>query len=427
VQFKAIEDIVHRDIEVLMLYPISLVACEERFGSWMVQYGYANYLTAEKLLQYGVIQDDGTVDVRGKRYSTICALFEPFPPEALLEFLETFIAKGGTVIWSGPPTQLSFEGHFVFDRWKKMFGITDTHIGLNGQTVPGRRIMFAGLFDGMEQQEVLTDFLVDRVYPIEVAEGVEKLAFCEDWLVGSKKGNAVYLGFRPRDDQSASLGYETRTWYEALLRLGAYPPSGKNGDINDNPTVISRTTPYLATQFPNGTVALVRHYSSHQESWTGGFHRNEEEDQKILEVNPLPSSELKFEKFAVAGHVVDYTGDLMMAFRINDAGQLIGFYGRHCADITVDGRTFVFADKEMPEIAWAPVSPERRVEGGAILEIWAIGKAKIRIPVAEPVRSPRIFTRDGIGECLNEISCTFNDGYLEFESLDAGTPYYLIG
>ncbi len=41
----------HRAVEVLMLYPLDLVAVEERFGSWMTQYGYANYITQWKLLE----------------------------------------------------------------------------------------------------------------------------------------------------------------------------------------------------------------------------------------------------------------------------------------------------------------------------------------------------------------------------------------
>ena len=50
---RAVEDMQHRDTEVLMLYPLDLVAAEERFGSWMTQYGYANYVTADKLLERG--------------------------------------------------------------------------------------------------------------------------------------------------------------------------------------------------------------------------------------------------------------------------------------------------------------------------------------------------------------------------------------
>jgi len=28
-----------------MIYPLDLVAADERFGSWMTQYGYGNYVT----------------------------------------------------------------------------------------------------------------------------------------------------------------------------------------------------------------------------------------------------------------------------------------------------------------------------------------------------------------------------------------------
>ncbi|MBZ0287889.1 MAG: hypothetical protein K8I30_09770, partial [Anaerolineae bacterium] len=38
--FRAVEDYAPRQIEVLFLYPQDLVAIDERFGSWMVQYGY---------------------------------------------------------------------------------------------------------------------------------------------------------------------------------------------------------------------------------------------------------------------------------------------------------------------------------------------------------------------------------------------------
>ena len=58
-------------------------------------------------------------------------------------------------------------------------------------------------------------------------EGTSKLAYCDNnLLVGAGKGNAFCFGFRPRDDQSASLGYETRTLFEILDRIGAYAPSG---------------------------------------------------------------------------------------------------------------------------------------------------------------------------------------------------------
>jgi len=69
--FQAIEDSQHRDVEVLMLYPLSLVASEERFGSWMAQYGYANYVTPEVLLERGRVASNGVIEMAGRQFSTI--------------------------------------------------------------------------------------------------------------------------------------------------------------------------------------------------------------------------------------------------------------------------------------------------------------------------------------------------------------------
>ena len=49
----------------------NLVAVEERFGSWMTQYGYSNYLTSEKLVEMGSVNSDGTMKVAAK---TLAAL-----------------------------------------------------------------------------------------------------------------------------------------------------------------------------------------------------------------------------------------------------------------------------------------------------------------------------------------------------------------
>ena len=50
-----------------------------------------------------------------------------------------------------------------------------------------------------------------------------------------ENGSTTFLGFRPRDDQAASLGAEVRTWFEILLALGAYPGSRRTGGRNDQP------------------------------------------------------------------------------------------------------------------------------------------------------------------------------------------------
>ncbi|MDO4557457.1 MAG: hypothetical protein Q4C47_00630 [Planctomycetia bacterium] len=445
--FHAIENAEHRSTEVLMLYPISLVATEERFGSWMVQYGYANYITAEKLLQYGAIGEDGSVDVRGRKYTTICALFEPLPPEGLLPFLEEFVARGGRLVWSGPPAELDMSGASVSDRWLKMFGLTGLYHRMGGNAVPGRRIIFDGILEGMEPQTILTDFLVDRVYPVAAdrpaenpeeaisliarIEGERGAGGSEGEVVGvvrrSGLGTAMYLGFRPRDDQSASLGYETRTWFEILSRIGAYPKSDATLPENDHPTVISRTTPYLATRFPNGTIALAAHYSRHRENWPGGFHRDTEVDRRILEGNPLPSEELRLHELRVAGYVVTYHGNRLVAFRTDDSGNPIAFGGYGCHEITIDGRTYHFADAPMSHVAWAPVAMERRVPGGAILEIWTNGQVKVRIPFFEAVsETAKLVGRGVAGKCGGIGNATIHDGVIEFTAPPTSASFWLL-
>ena len=78
-QHGMVQDLQHRDVDVLMLYPLDLVSVDERFGSWITQYGYANYLTTAKLLEMGRVTD-GAIRLAGRRFTTLVALFEPHPP-----------------------------------------------------------------------------------------------------------------------------------------------------------------------------------------------------------------------------------------------------------------------------------------------------------------------------------------------------------
>lgn len=443
---KAIENGEHRNVEVLMLYPISLVSYEERFGSWMTLYGYANYITAEKLLQYGAVQEDGSVDVRGRKYTTICALFEPLPPVGLLPFLEDFVAHGGRVVWSGPPAKLDMDGNAIYERWLSMFGLTGQYLRLGGNAVPGREIVFEGPMEGVETQTVLTDFLVDHVYPVAVDrpsenpdEAVTFLARIAGEIgvgdagqvVGtvrkSGKGTTAYLGFRPRDDQSASLGYETRAWFEILNRLGAYPKSNAALEVNDNPSVISRTSPYLATRFPNGTVVAAAHYARHVENWPGGFHRDEAADQNVLQNNPLPPETLTLDHLKIAGHELHYQGNRIVAFRLDDQKNLIAFHGHACSEVTIDGRTYTFAESPISQISWAPVASERRVPGGAIMEIWTHGQVKVRIPIAEPVQTTAKLVGRGVaGKCGGIGNATIHDGVVEFTAPPHPASFWLL-
>ncbi len=264
----------HRDVEVLMLYPLDLVATDERFGSWMTQYGYANYVPQTQLLERGQVVA-GAIEMAGRRFTTLVALFEPFPKARLLEMMRQLTDSGGRVIWSGPPPVLTWEGTDARTPWQDIFGVDTTPQPNEGIRAPGKRVCFEGPLAPIEPQPILTDFLVDRIYPVTVRTGTVPVARVLEQTVGTHRigdqgGNATFLGYRPRDDQSRSLGYETRNWLEVLHALGAYPASGHFAGVNDNPQVVSRTTEFLACSCPNGAVAIARHFRLLQENWPGG-------------------------------------------------------------------------------------------------------------------------------------------------------------
>ncbi|WP_211341829.1 hypothetical protein [Ulvibacterium marinum] len=379
---ELITERVHRDVDVLILYPMNLVATEERFGSWMAQYGYANFITAEKLLELGKINANGKLQVKEKEYTTLVTLFEPLPQVGVLELMHDLRNKGGKVFWFGPPPILNGDGERVLDKWETLFGVKYNSSKVQGQLAVGKRIDFNNDLKDVPAQYILTDFLVDRIYPIKAMEGTSKLAFCDNnLLIGAGKENAYYFGFRPRDDQSASLGYETRTLFEILDKLGAYPSTGIFPNTNDNTEHLSRTTDYLATRFPNGTNVIVRHYKNHKESWPGGFSRNEEEDKRHLEKNPLPPDDINLKDFKVNGHEVDYKGRLTMAFRLNRDNELIAFEGQQTSSINIDGKEYRFSENPLKKIAFVPSQNQGLNE----TLIWVEGTGQVSIPLTKEV------------------------------------------
>jgi hypothetical protein len=418
--FQAIENSEHREVEVLMLYPSSLVAVEERFGSWMTQYGYANYVTADRLLQLGRITTDGQIELAGRRYRTLVALFEPLPPGGLIPLLEKLVAQGGRLVWSGPPPYFDLAAASVRETWQKLLGIRSLNFRQTGLLVPGELIQFDGLLKRVPSQMVLTSFIVDHIYPVESEPAIEVVARSGANILGIHRvhpsgGSTTYLGFRPRDDQSASLGYEVRTWYEVLKSLGAYPPSRLGAELNDNPVAISRETPYLSCRFPNGAITIAAHYRHHVESWPGGFHRNQKDDDASLARNPLPSDKLELRDFIVQGYRVSYQGRLLVAFRLSENRVLAAFGGYNCSAITVDGTEHRFADRPLAHLAWAPVAEGRRVPGGAIMEIWAAGDAVVRIPLPTQTTKPHLFMcGPRPGACGREIPITVEDQKVVF-------------
>ena len=385
---------VHRDVDVLILYPMNLVAVEERFGSWITQYGYANFITAEKLLELGSIQENGTIKVKEKTYSTLVALFEPIPQKGILDMMSDLSQKGGKAFWFGVPPVINGDGEPCLEKWQDIFGVQYNSPKLSGQIAAGKRIDFVNQLENTPSQYILTDFIIDRIYPVNANGDVTQLAYCDtNLLVGTENNNAYYFGFRPRDDQSSSLGYETRTLFEILDKTGAYKPTGVFVGINDNTEHVSRTTDYLATRFPNSTTVLVKHYRHHRENWAGGFSRNEEEDKRALDVNPLPSDEMKINNLKVNGHTISYKGKLTMAFRMNEDNELIAFDGQNCNEVEIDGKKHQFSVNPVQKLAFAPSLDKDKKE----LKILVKGEGQISIPLTSTMnlKTIKLLDKDG--------------------------------
>lgn len=384
--YGMVEGMQHRDTEVLMLYPLDLVAVEERFGSWMTQYGYANYITQAKLLERGKLSN-GAIEVAGRRFTTVAALFEPFPSVQLLDMLRGLAESGGRVVWSGPPPVLLAEGGSALGPWQDLTGAEYAPTQVDGLLAPGKQVAFEGPFANLPPMTVLTDFMPDRVYPITPRDGVEVCARVKDHVVGACRrfpggGSVTALGFRPRDDQSRSLGYETRYWFDILSTLGAYPPTGAFAGVNDNPDYLSRTSEYLVCRFPNGAVAVAPHLRDLEECWPGGFARKPEEDKALVAKLDLPSEKVALEDFKAAGHAVSFQGERCVTFRVNAQGDLIAFAGVNADRITVDGKTTAYGAQPLAFASWAPVEENRRVPGGAVMEMFFQGGGEARIPAA---------------------------------------------
>lgn len=387
--FQNVQNAEHRDVQVLTLYPLDLVATEERYGAWMTQYGYSNYITPAKLLELGKV-DHGVLEVMGRRYTTLAAVFEPFPSAKLLDLMRAFVESGGRLIWSGPPPVLTAEGKPALAQWQAIFGVQYTPLVSEGKLAAGWQVDFSNRLAKVDKQIILTDMLPDHIYPVTPGPGSEAVARVKRWTVGSYRaypggGSATFLGFRPRDDQSASLGYDTRTWFEILDTLGAYP--GTKPGLNDNTEYLSRTTDYLVTRFPNGALSFAHHLTKLDETWNGGGVLPKSKPSDFAG-NPLPPDTVHLANLRVNGHTVRYDGSGAMAFRVDAKGRLAAFAGGGSRQIVVDGKRTVFADQPVETIGWAPVAPMRRVPGGAVLQIKVRGSGTVHIPaagIAEPV------------------------------------------
>jgi hypothetical protein len=357
---SAITQNAHRDVDVLILYPMNLVAAEERFGSWMTQYAYANYLTAEKLLEMGQVDSRGRLHVADRTYTTLVSLFELLPPDGLLPMMEKMARSGGRVLWCGPPPLLNQNAKSCLEQWQNLFSVDYVSNIYMGEIAAGKQVVFSNAWQELPAQTILTDFLVDRIYPVENRPDANEVARVDGRLVGVHKklgnGTVTFCGFRPRDDQSASLGYECKTLFQILHAIGAYPATGIFPEQNDNTEFVSRNSDCLTTRFPNGATVIVAHYRTHRENWPGGFSRDDSVDQRILKTNPLPSDTLLLHNMAVNGHRITFNGSLVCAFNLDDKNRWRSFEGHNCMGVEIDGKEVQFAGQPVQSIAWMPAN-----------------------------------------------------------------------
>jgi hypothetical protein len=71
------------------------------------------------------------------------------------------------------------------------------------------------------------------------------------------------------------------------------------------------------------------------------------------------------------------------------------------------------------------VLPERRVPGGAVLELWAQGDAEFRVPLPEGVSKGRLFLAGGRPGTLGAaVSCSCESGVLGFKTQPGGPRHF---
>ena len=371
-----VQNMQHRCSDVLMLYPTELNYSQERFGTWMVQYGYCNYITEEMLLKYGRADDDGHLIVNGRSYRALVSQFELFVAPQTMDMLERFVQGGGRLIWTSVPALRYEDGTDCSARFLKLFGLKSVAEPDSPLTLCDREIAFEGRLAALAPMKVPTAYLPDYAYPIEL-DDAEIAARCGEHLLGAwvrrGAGQCLYLAFRPRDDQSRSTGGDISTLFDALRAVGAYAP--------DSLEALSRPAGarYIANRFPNGAVSLACHYRTFRENWPGLFYRDEEEDARCLAGRELPPVDIDLRDAPLDGHRITFHGEDALTYRYQD-GALLGYSGHAACEIAIDGRTWRFSDA-LVGLAFTVAEKERLAEGvKAALLIRCDRAARLTVP-----------------------------------------------
>lgn len=405
-----------RITDVLALYPLDLNHVEERFGSWMVQYGYCDYITEEKLLENGAVTDEGTIRVKGRSYRALLVLFQPFIKPATMQMMKDFVNRGGRIVWSSIyPVQQESDDNILL-LWKALFGVEALQPAYDGIDLEGKTVCFENLLKKVRPMEVLTGLLPDRVYPVQPALGAETAACSDNLVLGTAKkynngGLAVYLGFRLRDDQSCSTGRDVDTLFSVLKSTGCYRAEG--AEVLSRPADSS----YIVNTFENGSVSLANHYRTFSERWEGRFFRDEKRDAGFLKSRELPPEEIQLDNFRLFGHAITYRGTRVLTYNLDSQGRLIGFAGSSCTGIAVDGRRYRFADNPA-RIIWGRLPDEYVCEG--IRQLYMIytdraGTLKIPIPTADMGSFKAGVCDSGLFRTDREMPLMFNESGIQLD------------
>jgi len=401
----------HRLSDVLCLYPTELNYAEERFGSWMVQYGYCDYITEEKLLQNTTPTDDGFLHVNGRKYRTVVTLFEPFADQATLAVLMKFVVAGGKLIWTGPAA-LRFENGENAERdFLGIFGLKKAASLGEGIAMEDKCVTFEGVLNKLADMPILTSLLPDHVYPIETAEA-QVAARIGDIPVGAyvKRGlgEMLYLGFRPRDDQSRSVNNrDVSALFDILMRMNAYAPSSLEAASRPE------SSRYIANVFENGAISIANHYRTFTEDWYGSFFRDEEKDKQILNGRTLPPYDIALENARLLNHTVTYSGEGCLTFRVNANGLLTGFAGEKCDRITVNGTEYILYS-EKADIMFTEIAKERLASPvNALMLLKADRPGVFTLPLSNEFFAPEAGVCPlGFTETAESLPVTFNNGTL---------------
>ena len=399
--------------DVLMLYPTELNYAEERFGSWMVQDGYCDYITEEKLLQHATPTDDGYLHVNGKKYRAVVALFEPFVDEVTLAMLIKFACAGGKVVWAGPAA-LNFEdGHDSCAEFMETFGLKNVASLGEGLKMADKFVSFDGALKGVAPMEIRTDLLPDYVYPVEVSDA-QVVARVDGKIVGAVAkrglGSMCYLGFRPRDDQSVSTGKDVSTLFDILCALDAY------GEESLEKRSRPESSRYLMNVFENGAIAVSNHYRTFQEDWYGSFFRDEEEDKRLLTGRELPPYEIELENEVILGKTVSYKGEGCMTFNTDRDGNLVGFAGENTRGVTVDGREFSLYS-ENAKIMFAVMDKSRISDGlSGVMLLRADRPGVFTVPAPEGFENAKAaFCTVGLIDADTPVDVKIENGVITLE------------